>query len=115
MATPQARTTEQWETHLGQQIRAERIRQGIDQATLAARANISTSSLSSLENGGGARVATLIRVARALGREQWLDELAPLTDVSPLAMLRDRGKPTPRQRVTRAARAQGAPTNQDAP
>jgi transcriptional regulator with XRE-family HTH domain len=115
MATSTARTTEAWEAHLGQQIRAERIRQGVDQATLAARANISTSSLSSLENGGGARLATLIRVARALGREQWLDELAPLTDVSPLAMLRDRGKPTPRQRVTRAARAGDQATGQDTP
>lgn len=109
MATPQARTTDQWEAHVGQQVRAERIRQGVDQATLAARANISTSSLSSLENGGGARLATLIRVTRALGREQWLDELAPLTDVSPLAMLRDRGKPTPRQRVARAVRTEEPP------
>ena len=83
-----ARTTEQWETHLGAQVRAERLRRDLTQAQLARAANVSTPSISALENGAGSRLTTLISVARALGRDAWLEDFAPLEDVSPLAMLR---------------------------
>jgi transcriptional regulator with XRE-family HTH domain len=96
-----ARTTDEWEARLGEQVRAERLRRGIDQASLAREANVSTASLSALENGVGSRLSTLIKVARALGRESWLEELAPLSEISPLAMLRDRGRTTPRRRAPR--------------
>ncbi len=83
-----ARTTEQWEAHLGAQVRTERLRRDLTQAQLARAANVSVPSISALENGAGSRVATLIGVARALGRQEWLEGFAPLEDVSPLAMLR---------------------------
>jgi transcriptional regulator with XRE-family HTH domain len=105
------RTTDEWEAHLGEQVRAERLRRGIDQASLAREANVSTASLSALENGAGSRLSTLVKVARALGREAWLDELAPLTGISPLAMLRDRGRATPRRRAPRRR----TPTSSDIP
>jgi transcriptional regulator with XRE-family HTH domain len=98
-----ARTTDEWETALGAQVRAERLKQGVDQASLAAAANVSVVSVSALENGSGSRLSTLIKVVRALGRESWLDDFAPSTDVSPLAMLRDRTRVTPRQRAPRRA------------
>ena len=85
----------------GQQIRAERLRRGIDQASLASEANISTASLSALENGLGSRLGTLVKVVRALGREAWLDELAPATEISPLALLRDRDRTEARRRAPR--------------
>lgn len=95
------RTTDEWEARLGRQIRAERLRRGIDQASLASDANISTPSLSALENGAGSRLSTLVKVVRALGRESWLDELAPETEISPLALLRDKDRAAPRQRAPR--------------
>ncbi len=96
-----ARTTEEWEARIGAQVRAERLRRGIDQATLASAANISTPSLSALENGAGSRVSTLVKVVRALGAEGWLDTLAPVDEISPLALLRDRNRATPRRRAPR--------------
>ena len=102
------RSTQEWEAHVGEQIRAERIRRSMDQRALAEAANISVSSLSGLENGGGTRLATLIKVVRALNKEEWLGELAPLSSISPLAMLRDKDRTTPRQRAPRTrASAQG--------
>jgi transcriptional regulator with XRE-family HTH domain len=95
------RTTDEWEARLGRQVRAERLRRGIDQASLARAANISTASLSALENGAGSRLGTLVKVVRALGRESWLDELAPAAEISPLALLRDKDRTTPRQRAPR--------------
>ena len=53
-------TTEEWEARLGRQVRAERLRRGMDQASLASDANISTPSLSALEYGTGSRVGTLV-------------------------------------------------------
>lgn len=104
------RTTDEWEARLGGQVRAERLRRGMDQASLASAANISTPSLSALENGAGSRLGTLIKVVRALGREEWLDGLAPVTEVSPLALLRDKDRTAPRQRAPRReAPAQPAP------
>jgi transcriptional regulator with XRE-family HTH domain len=94
-------TTEEWEARLGRQVRAERLRLGVDQASLASAANISTPSLSALENGMGSRLGTLIKVVRALGREEWLDGLAPTTEISPLALLRDKDRSAPRQRAPR--------------
>jgi transcriptional regulator with XRE-family HTH domain len=101
------RTTDEWEARIGRQIRAERLRRGIDQASLASAANISTPSLSALENGAGSQLSTLVKVVRALGREAWLDDLAPETEISPLALLRDKDRAAPRQRAPRQ-RAGGA-------
>jgi transcriptional regulator with XRE-family HTH domain len=101
------RTTDEWEARIGRQIRAERLRRGVDQASLASAANISTPSLSALENGAGSRLSTLVKVVRALGREAWLDDLAPETEISPLALLRDKDRAAPRQRAPRQ-RAGGA-------
>ena len=61
-----------------------------------------------LENGSGSRLATLVKVVRALGREDWLDELAPLSEISPLALLRDKDRSAPA--AARAPQAEGVVT-----
>ncbi|MFA5606266.1 MAG: helix-turn-helix transcriptional regulator [Leucobacter sp.] len=81
--------TERWEQHLGDQIRRARQDAGISQADLARRANVNRNSISSLERGEGSSLATLIKAVRALGLDQWLDELAPEPGPSPLALLRE--------------------------
>lgn len=81
--------TERWEEHLGEQVRRARQGEGLSQADLARKANVNRNSISSLERGEGSSLATLIRVVRALGRADWLDELAPDPGPSPLALLRE--------------------------
>ena len=81
-------TVEEWETQLGRQVRSARVAAGLDQARLAALANVSLATLSNLERGKGSNVKTLISVARALGRTDWLEQLAPDVTVSPMQMLR---------------------------
>ncbi|SJN13192.1 hypothetical protein FM113_17090 [Leucobacter sp. 7(1)] len=73
------------------------------QAELAQRANVNRNSVSALERGEGSSLATLIRVVRALGRSDWLDELAPDPGPSPMALLRAQqrsGASAPRNRGT---------------
>jgi transcriptional regulator with XRE-family HTH domain len=92
------RTVEEWETLVGEQIRATRIASDLDQTRLAALANISVGALSNLERGKGSSLKTVVAVVRALGRTDWLEALAPPVSVSPIQMLRAKQK-SPRTRV----------------
>ncbi len=82
------RTVEEWEADLGRQVRTSRVARGVEQADLAALANISVATLSNLERGKGSTLKTLIAVARALDRTEWLEHFAPEVTVSPMQMLR---------------------------
>lgn len=92
------RTTDEWESLIGQQIRAERIASNLDQEHLANLANISIGALSNLERGKGSSLKTLISVIKALGRTDWFQALAPSVEISPMQLL-TAGHKTPRQRV----------------
>ena len=84
------KTIGEWETELGQQIRAIRLRMNYDQLALADTAGISLTALKNLETGKGAAVKTLIKVLRALDRAEWLETLAPPVSISPLQMLKSK-------------------------
>jgi transcriptional regulator with XRE-family HTH domain len=92
------KTTEEWEAELGEQARNLRLRQNLDQKSLAEQAGIGLSALKNLESGKGATLKTLIKTLRALGRAGWLETLAPTVSISPLQMLKAR---PPRQRASR--------------
>ncbi|MHB8452058.1 MAG: helix-turn-helix domain-containing protein [Mycobacteriales bacterium] len=92
------RTIPEWETLVGAQVRAARIASELDQERLAALADVSVGALSNLERGKGSSLKTVVAVIRALGRTDWLEALAPPVTVSPLHLLRARGK-SPRTRV----------------
>lgn len=86
------------EARLGTSLRRLRLDQNLEQAALAERAGISLRSLQRLELGQGSTTHTLISVLRALGREDWLDTVAPVPTINPLTMTR---AAKPRQRAGR--------------
>ncbi len=86
---------------LGQRLRDLRLRQNIDQIDLAARAGVALNAVKRLESGRGGTTRSLIRIVKALGREDWLAALAPQVSISPLQML-DRKMPP--QRASRRRR-----------
>lgn len=94
-------STEQWEKHLGEQIRRARLTENCSQAELARRANVSRGSVSSIELGEGSSLSTFVRIVRALGKHDWLDELAPDPGLSPIALLEAQRRAAPRQRASR--------------
>ena len=83
-------TSEEWEAELGQHLRALRLRQNIDQLQLSERADVALNAVKRLEAGKGATVTSLVKVLRALGRETWIESLAPQVSVSPLQLLKDK-------------------------
>jgi len=101
------RSTDEWEARIGSQLRALRLDAGLDQISLARRADLSTSTLQSLENGRGSTLASLVRVMRALDAEDALDALVPASAVSPIDVLRS-VDPTPRRRVYRPRAPRGS-------
>jgi transcriptional regulator with XRE-family HTH domain len=95
------RTTQEWESVVGDQIRSARIANDMDQTALASAANVSIGALSNLERGKGSSLSTVIAVVRALNRTDWLEGLAPSVSVSPLRMLENSGTAPRRVRARR--------------
>ena len=90
-------TPDELEVYLGQRFRALRLKQNLDQRTLANNANISVGAVRHLELGEGVTLRTMLAVLRALERADWLDQLYQEPTISPMQLLRAM-KP-PRQRM----------------
>jgi len=94
-------TPEEMEVELGVKLKALRLSRNLDQKTLAGRAGVSVRALRSLESGQGSTLKTLVSVLRALGRQEWLNTIAPVATINPLALTREA---QPRQRASRTRR-----------
>lgn len=94
-------TPGEMEAALGEKLKALRLSRNLDQKTLAERSGVSVRALRSLESGQGSTVKTLVGVLRALGRQDWLNTIAPVATINPLALTREA---QPRQRASRARR-----------
>jgi transcriptional regulator with XRE-family HTH domain len=90
---------EEWEARIGEQFRAMRLAAGADQTELAERAAVSVGAVRNLERGNGSTLKTLVRVALALDRDDWLASISPAVGVSPLDLVRS--APRARSRVYR--------------
>jgi len=91
-------TPEEMEESLGENIKALRLQKNIDRRTLCAQAGISEHALRNLEGGKGSTIKTLIRVMKALKKEDWLASIAPQTSINPLHIVRNQQQ---RQRASR--------------
>lgn len=92
---------EELEVRLGEAVRAVRLQKNLDQISLAKQAGVSVTALKHLESGEGAGVKTLIKIIRALGREDWITQLAPVVSINPLHMVKEKSE---RQRAGRRVR-----------
>ena len=89
--------TDQWLTRIATALRDLRLAQNLGQADLAQRAGVGRSAVQNLEAGHGT-LQTLVRVVRALGREDWLASLAATPTINPLHLVRHAAR---RQRASR--------------
>ena len=85
------RSVAEWEARLGVDVRRVRNAAELTQVELADRANVALSALKNLEGGHGCTLTTVVRVAHALDRTDWLGGFAPAAaSVSPMDLLRQR-------------------------
>lgn len=96
--TPQP-STAAYEERIAQQVRSLRIGLGLDQLSLAEKANVSIGAIQNLEGAKGSSLRTFIKVLRALDHSRWLETLAPL----------DEEKPSPMQQLLAARKASRKP------
>ncbi len=97
-----ALSSDECELLIGDQFRALRIRADLEQNELAALASISVGALKNLEGGKGSSLKTIVKVARVLGRTDWLNALAPKVSVSPMQLLKGQRKDVVRQKIYRS-------------
>ena len=83
---PHSQSAEDLAALLGEGLRALRLDRNLEQKTLADQAGVSLNALKNLEGGKGANISTLVRVLRALGREDWLKTIAPVATINPLTL-----------------------------
>jgi transcriptional regulator with XRE-family HTH domain len=91
-------TPDELEYSLGEDVKALRLQKNIDRRTLCARAGVSENALRNLEGGKGTTLKTLIRVMKALNREDWFSQAAPKASINPLYFIREKKQ---RQRARR--------------
>lgn len=81
-----SQTLDELALDLGEKLKRLRLNKNWDQKTLAARAGVSVRALRNIEAGQGSTIKTLLSVVRALGRESWLQTVAPVATVNPLTL-----------------------------
>ncbi|MDF1711520.1 MAG: helix-turn-helix transcriptional regulator [Akkermansiaceae bacterium] len=79
-------TESQLEELIGKRLKQNRLRQNLNQTELAERAGLARRTITSVENGNGCTLGTLIRLVRALKIEHTLEELIKPLPLSPNAI-----------------------------
>jgi transcriptional regulator with XRE-family HTH domain len=88
---------------IGRRLRGYRLQRNLTAEHVATQAGIQLRTLLSAERGANPRLATLIKVLRALDRLDTLDGFLPDPGLSPMALLKMKGKQ--RRRATRSRHA----------
>ena len=101
-------SSDETEFMLGENIKAFRLQKNISRETLCEQAGISLNALRNLELGRGTTLKTLVKVVRALGKQEWLENFAPKATINPLHMVREKEG---RQRASRRKRSNGKKEN----
>lgn len=83
---------------VGGRIRAYRLQRNLSQEELARRAGVNRTTVRDIEGGKDSQLSTLAKLMRALGRLEDLNAFLPLASVSPIQLMKLRGRPRQRAR-----------------
>jgi len=90
---------------LGARLARTRLEQNVSQEQLASEAGVSKSTVERIETGREVKLTSLVRILRALGRLELLDQLLPEPLPSPIERARLQGRL--RQRAAESRRKDG--------
>jgi len=88
---------------VGHRLRGYRLQRNLTAEQVATRAGVQLRTLLSAERGANPRLGTLIKILRALDRLDALDAFLPDPGLSPMALLKLKGKQ--RRRATGSGHA----------
>lgn len=77
---------------LGARLARTRLEQNVSQEQLASEAGVSKSTIERIETGREVKLTSLVRILRALGRLELLDQLLPEPLPSPIERARLQGR-----------------------
>lgn len=77
---------------IGTRLKGKRLRKNLSQQELAERAGLSRNTISDMESGGSTTFHNFIRTLRALDALDELEHLLPEPGISPVQMVRLKGK-----------------------
>ena len=97
MAYP-AKSPAELQRELGEAFRRIRISRRLTQKELAEKAGVVPRSIIKLERGAGSTVETMVRALNALGAAEAISLLAPVPQISPMALLRHEARQPKRVR-----------------
>ena len=83
---------------IGERIRMLRIRNGMEQQDVANHCGLVRSTIGRLENGGGVSLSNLLKILRALGEIDRIDDFLPEEPISPVLLAKNKGKEVRRVR-----------------
>lgn len=87
---------------IGYRLGRQRLALNLTQSELADQAGVSKSTVERIERGESAQLSSWIRILRALGFVEGLNQLIPEPQPSPMAQLKLRGKERQRARKKKA-------------
>ena len=94
---------------IGGRLRAARLRRNLSQQSLADDAGVGRVTVQRIEDGEASSTASLIRVLRSLRLLEGVEALVPGQEVSPVELVRRRGRPRVRAGVKRVGPEKPAP------
>ena len=77
---------------LGRRLKQLRLQADLSIAGLAQRSGLNRNTIVNAEAGANPRLETIVRVLRALGRLEALEAFLPPPPVSPIALVKSKGK-----------------------
>ncbi len=95
-------------TELGDRLRRYRLQQNRTVEELAANAGVGFTTARRAESGANPTLETLVKLLRALGRVDALDDFLPTPVVSPIQMAALSGRVRERARTPRAKKPRNA-------
>lgn len=94
---------------LGERLAHLRVNRAMTQAELADAAGVAKRTVERVESGESIQLLTLVRLCRVLGLMDGLDQLVPEQGPSPMALLKDKARARPPQRVRSRKSAPASP------
>jgi transcriptional regulator with XRE-family HTH domain len=74
-------------------MRSYRLQQNLSVADVAARAGVNPNTIANVEAGKNSRLKTIVSLLRVYGRIEAMNAFLPRPQVSPLQLVKDRGRP----------------------